>query len=99
MPRVWREALGDERASVGPMSSTEIEAQSLSASPRLAAGRYTRAGFEPRITFEVSDGAWAAVQLFDGFFDIQQDVGSPDVLAVQFCRPAALVAAGLEPVA
>ena len=53
----------------------------------LAAGRYTRTGFEPRIELEL-DGTWQAVQLFDGFFDVQQDVGTPDVIAVQFARPS-----------
>lgn len=52
----------------------------------LEAGRYTRTGFEPRIELEL-DGTWQAVQLFDGFFDVQQDVGTPDVIAVQFARP------------
>jgi hypothetical protein len=53
----------------------------------LEAGRYTRTGFEPRIELEL-DGSWQAVQLFDGFFDVQQDVGTPDVIAVQFARPS-----------
>lgn len=53
----------------------------------LEAGQYTRTGFEPRIELEL-DGSWQAVQLFDGFFDVQQDVGSPDVIAVQFAKPA-----------
>lgn len=52
----------------------------------LEPGRYTRSGFEPRIQLEL-DGTWQAVQLFDGFFDVQQDVGTPDVIAVQFARP------------
>ena len=49
----------------------------------LRPGRYTRAGFAPRITFEVADG-WTAQQVGAGFFDIQQDPGSLDVIAVQF---------------
>ncbi|HSI99260.1 MAG TPA: hypothetical protein VLA59_02620 [Patescibacteria group bacterium] len=53
----------------------------------LEAGRYTRSGFEPRIELEL-DGTWQAVQLFDGFFDVQQDVGTPDVIAVQFAKPS-----------
>lgn len=52
----------------------------------LDAGRYTRSEFEPRIELEL-DGTWQAVQLFDGFFDVQQDVGTPDVIAVQFAKP------------
>lgn len=53
----------------------------------LGAGHYTRSGFEPRVELEL-DGTWQAVQLFDGFFDVQQDVGTPDVIAVQFARPS-----------
>lgn len=53
----------------------------------LEAGRYTRSGFEPRIELEL-DGTWEAVQLFDGFFDVQQDAGTPDVIAVQFAKPS-----------
>ena len=49
-------------------------------------GRYTRKGFEPRITFEV-DGPWHSVAAYHGFFDVEQDVGSPDVIAVQFATP------------
>ena len=41
------------------------------------------------ITFEL-DGSWQAVQLFGGFFDVQQDVGTADVIAVQFARPSAI---------
>ena len=52
-------------------------------------GTYTRRGFEPRVTFEV-DGPWRSVQALDGFFDIQQQVGSPDVIAVQFAKPVAI---------
>jgi hypothetical protein len=53
----------------------------------LGAGRYTRSGFEPRIELEL-DGSWQSVQLFDGFFDVQQDAGTPDVIAVQFAKPS-----------
>jgi hypothetical protein len=71
----------------------------LTASPDpLAPGRYTRTGFLPRVTFEV-DGPWHAVQLFTGFFDIQQDVDTPDVIAVQFATPDALYGEGGSAVA
>lgn len=40
----------------------------------------------PRVTFEVN-GGWRAVQVLPGFFDIQRDVRSPDVIAVQWARP------------
>jgi hypothetical protein len=49
----------------------------------LAPGRYTRSSFEPALSFEVGDG-WTAEHQPVGFFDIQQDVGSLDVIAVQF---------------
>jgi hypothetical protein len=49
----------------------------------LAAGTYTHSGFEPRITFDVEDG-WQGVQNTRGFFDIQQEPDTPDVIAVQF---------------
>ena len=61
----------------------------------LAPGRYTRSTFSPAISFVV-DGPWRAVQLFDGFFDIQQDIGTPDVIAVQFAKPSALFGADGE---
>lgn len=52
----------------------------------LAPGRYTWREFEPRVTFEL-DGPWHAVELFRNFFDVQQDVGSPDVISVHFGLP------------
>jgi hypothetical protein len=55
----------------------------------LPPGEYTRAEFTPAITFTLTEG-WRAVQLLDGFFDVQQQVGSPDVIAVQFARPSAV---------
>ena len=59
----------------------------------LAAGSYTRTGFSPSITLDL-DGSWQAVQLAGGFFDVQQDVGSPDVIAVQFAKPIGIFGAG-----
>jgi hypothetical protein len=61
-----------------------------SSSDPLVPGRYTRGGFVPTITFEVTVDGWHAEQLYSGFFDIQQDVGSPDVIAVQFARPSSV---------
>ncbi len=58
----------------------------------LASGRYTRAGFAPEISLEL-DGSWEAVQVLEGFFDVQRDVGSPDVIAVQFARVAGVFGA------
>ncbi len=70
-------------------ASAEVEATELERTGEaLAPGRYTRAGFAPRITFEISEGEWYAEQAFTGFFDVQQEVGSPDVIAVQFAKPS-----------
>lgn len=58
----------------------------------LEPGRYRRDGFVPSLSFEVGDG-WFAVQDAPGFFDVQRDPGTPDVIAVQLARPADAVAA------
>jgi hypothetical protein len=59
----------------------------------LAPGRYTRHDFAPRVTFEVDD-QWSGRQVLDGYFTIQQgDADDPNVIAVQFARPTALVGA------
>ena len=50
-------------------------------------GWYETTGFEPRLSFTVQgDVIWTTVQQFPGFFDIQDDPGSLDVVAVQFTR-------------
>ena len=49
----------------------------------LAPGTYSHSGFEPRITFDLEEG-WQGVQNTNGFFDVQQDPDTPDVIAVQF---------------
>ena len=59
----------------------------------LEPGRYMRDGFEPRITFEATEG-WTGTQVGSGFFDIQQDVGSPDVIAVQFADVLGVIGPG-----
>jgi hypothetical protein len=59
----------------------------------LPAGTYTRAGFRPPITFAIEDG-WFPGTVTDGFFDLQQERGTPDVIAVQFARPTGVVGAG-----
>ena len=71
-----------------PIASAASSAQAteLTASTTpLEAGRYTRSTFAPPVSFAVEDG-WRAVQVFDGFFDVQQQVGSPHVIAVQFAN-------------
>ena len=69
---------GSAEPSVGAMELTVSDAP-------LEPGRYTRSAFAPPITLDLTEG-WRAVQLFDGFFDVQQDVGGPDVIAVQFAN-------------
>jgi hypothetical protein len=81
---------GDASPSSAPASEADEGADVadlIDTGQPLEAGRYTRSGFEPRIELEL-DGTWQAVQLFDGFFDVQQDVGTPDVIAVQFAKPS-----------
>lgn len=70
----------------------------LTASPApLPPGKYTRAAFRPAVTLEL-DGGWTSVNQFDDFFDVQQDVGSPDVIAVQVARPRGFVGpSGVQP--
>jgi len=49
----------------------------------LAPGRYASDIAGPLISFDVDDG-WTTVQQLPGFFDIQDDPGSLDVVAVQW---------------
>jgi len=87
---------GVTKGSVDPRPTPPPGTDELQVTGELApAGRYTRTGFVPQITLEL-DGTWEAVQVFSGFFDIQQDAGSPDVIAVQFTRPTAVIGAGGE---
>jgi hypothetical protein len=59
----------------------------------LAAGRYTRHDFAPRVTFEIDD-EWSGRQVLEGYFTIQRgEADDPNVIAVQFARPTALVGA------
>ena len=51
-------------------------------------GRYTKSSFTPSIAFTVGEG-WTATQATTGFFDIQDEPGSPDVVAIQFANVAA----------
>jgi len=50
-------------------------------------GRYRHGTFEPALSFEIGPG-WRAVQDVPGFFDIERRPGTPDVMAIQFARPA-----------
>lgn len=80
--------------SVEPSSTpTGTPESSRSASPSASAAReltrgpvdpgtYTRQDFEPPVTFTVDEG-WTVGTLAPGFFDIQQQSGTPDVIALQ----------------
>jgi len=50
----------------------------------LAPGAYRSTGFRPPVTFTIESDRWVVGTLSDGFFDIQQNPGAPDVIAVQF---------------
>jgi hypothetical protein len=80
---------GAPSANAGQMPA-ELEATDQPLRP----GTYTRSGFEPALTIELDEG-WRAIQLFDGFFDVQRDetIGTPDVIAVQFARPTGVFGA------
>ena len=79
--------------AVSPSTSTEeAEIAGLAATgENLAPGLYTRSNFEPPIRLEL-DGSWQAVQLADGFFDVQKLAGTPDVIALQFANVTGIVA-------
>ena len=84
-----READATETA---PPSTGVAGPRELPASGWLEAGVYTRTAFEPLITFELDDG-WVVGTIATGFFDVQQQPGSPDVIAVQFANVGAVVGA------
>lgn len=73
--------LPDGSRSPAPTGPAEL----VAGAGELPAGSYTRSGFDPPITFTLEDG-WVAGSLVAGFFDVQQDPGTPDVVAVQFAN-------------
>ena len=58
----------------------------------LPPGFYNRSNFDPPIRLEL-DGSWEAVQLRDGFFDVQKMAGTSEVIAVQFANVTGIVGA------
>jgi hypothetical protein len=78
-------------------AGTAVRLLELSAGPdALAPGTYTRHAFRPPIAFTIEDG-WFAGTVTDGFFDIQQAVGTPDVIAVQFAHVDGVASAAASP--
>jgi hypothetical protein len=76
-------------SATSPAASSATGAQELRSGP-LHAGTYIRTGFRPALVFTVDDG-WAVGTATDGFFDVQRDQGTPDVIAVQFARVDGIV--------
>src|SRR3954468_13246728 len=74
-------------AAVTPTPSfAETAATQLPRPPTaLDAGRYANSRFEAAIAFTVPDG-WTAAQAVNGFFDVESNPGSPEVVAVQFAN-------------
>ena len=68
-----------------PSSDEPALAELAATGDEFPPGVYTRSDFDPPIRLAV-DGSWEAVQLADGFFDIQKMAGTPDVIAVQFAN-------------
>jgi hypothetical protein len=66
--------------------------QLVAGSEPLAPGSYTNTGFRPPVTFAVKEG-WFVGTVSNGFFDVQQDRGTPDVVAVQFARVEGVIGA------
>jgi hypothetical protein len=58
----------------------------------LPPGTYTRSDFRPPVTFELGEG-WSVGSITPGFFDVQQQSGTPDVIAVQFALISNVVGA------
>lgn len=54
-----------------PSASDDRAAELTATTEPLEPGRWTRRAFTPAITIELDEG-WRAVQLLDGFFDVQQ---------------------------
>lgn len=81
-----------EALASGP-ATNDGRPRDLPSSGVLAAGTYANAAFRPPITFTIGDG-WTVGTRTDGFFDVQQDAGTPDVTALQFARVDGVVGAG-----
>ena len=77
--------------TASPSSSSDPTELTSSPAP-LPAGSYTFSPFRPRVTLDL-DATWTSVNRFDDFFDVEQDIGTPDVIAVQVARPTGIAGA------
>jgi hypothetical protein len=75
----------------GPTPSSPAAEVFNSSDVPLPAGRYTRGAFVPRVTFEVDEG-WLAVEAGARFWNLQQNAGTPEAVAVMFARPDGIYA-------
>jgi hypothetical protein len=68
-----------------PAPSQSAALRELPGAGPLDPGSYTRAAFRPPVTFVLDEG-WSVGSVTTGFFDVQQQTGTPDVIAVQFAN-------------
>ena len=92
-PSVAATATPSPASTASAASTTELPGVGMPLVP----GMYRRSGFVPPITFAVEEG-WTVGTSSDGFFDVQQDAGTPDVIAVQFARVQDVIGADGVPV-
>ena len=83
-------------ASSSPAASAGDVLVLTAGSEPLPAGTYTKPGFRPTVQFAIEDG-WFAGTVTDGFFDVQQEKGTPDVIAVQFAHVDGVASAAASP--
>lgn len=74
--------------AAGATSPTDLRPTSGTLPP----GTYTRSDFRPPVTFELGEG-WSVGSITPGFFDVQQQAGTADVIAVQFALVSNVVGA------
>ncbi len=79
-------------AASSPTPVASIATDLRQASGALEPGTYTRSDFRPPITFELGEG-WSVGSVAAGFVDVQQQQGTPDVIAVQFAQVGGVVGA------
>ena len=83
-------------ASPTPVATALAVRELTGGTAPLAPGTYTRQAFRPQVVLTIGEG-WFAGTVTNGFFDVQQDVGSPDVIAVQFAHVDGVASAAASP--